>query len=398
MVLGLVVRRGVVMKTGSSTLLLLSMIVLGGCSAAKFSAKSNCASTSNCVSQQGFDVYEGTETIQGGKVDVLIVNDNSASMSTEQNLLAQRFNQFVAQFDQRLIDYRMATTTTDISSTQNPPRAINQNGVLQDGKLIPFSNGAKYLVPSSGTPSQKEQMFNAAIKRNETITCEQFITAWVNSGKSRSSAEYSQAYHTNCPSTDERGIYAANLVVQNNPDGFIRSEADLAIIFLADEDERSQLYWNNEPGYALEELDKHTTLVNNIKQKYPQKNFGLHAIIVKDQNCLNIQGSQLSGVVSGSYGHVYNDATILTGGVSGDICSSDYTQLLLSIFNNIQGKVVDKIALNCAAPLLEVDNITVSSSDSTITHSVVGSEIRFNKKLPVGSTVYYKYKCKQSAS
>lgn len=405
--LGLESGRGVVMKMKQTIThtsqpawklitLFSSLSVLSACSAVKFSTKSNCDGATNCVSQAGSDYWEGKETIKGGKVDVLIVNDNSASMSFEQARLSQKFNQFVAEFDKvdRQIDYRIAVTTTDISSGQNAPRTINQGGALQDGRLISFSNSQKYLVPESGSASQKEQMFNQVINRPETLSCEQFIKNW--SG-SRDTLAYSQAYYNSCPSTDERGIFAANLVIQNNSDSFVRSDADLAVIFLADEDERSQMYWHNTPGFLLADFDKATTLVNQIKTKYPQKTFGLHAFIVKDQNCLNIQNAQTNNLVSGSFGWEYYNATVATGGVAGDICSADYTQQLLSIFNSIQGRIVDKIALKCARPQLQNEVITISSSDPSITPQIVGSEIRFNKKLPIGSTVDFKYRCNQSA-
>ncbi len=403
--LGLESGRGVVMKTNQLNqfaqsflkwaAFVTSVSIFWGCSAVKFSTKASCEGAANCVVQAGSVVYGPfTETITGGKVDVLFVNDNSASMSFEQARLAQRFNQFVAQFDQRLIDYRMAVTTTDISSGQNVPRSINQSGALQDGKLISFSNSQKYLVPGSGSSPQKEQMFNQVINRPETLSCEQFI---INYSGSRDTSAYSQAYYNACPSTDERGIFAANLVVQNNPDSFIRPEADLAIIFLADEDERSQMYWHNIAGFELSNLDKSATLFSQIKAKYPQKTLGIHAFIVKDQTCLNQQNAQTNGLVGGSYGWEYYNATLAGSGVAGDICANDYTQQLQSVFNNIQGKIVDKIALKCAAPQLQIENITLSTNDPSISPSVVGAEIRFNKKLPVGTSVTYKYKCTQGA-
>lgn len=375
--------------------LIASSTLFWGCSAVKFSTKAECVAGTSCAVQSGSPVYEGTLEVAGGKVDVLIVNDNSASMSFEQSRLAQRFSRFIEQFDQRSIDYRIAMTTTDISSSQNGARTINQNGNLQDGKLITFSNSQKFLTPSSGSLSAKEQMFNAAINRPETLSCEQFILSWTGS---RDTLNYSQGYFNACPSTDERGLYAANLVINNNPDSFLRADADLAVIFLADEDVRSQMYWHNIPGFELSDLDKSNSFVNNVKAKYPTKTFGVHAIIVKDQSCLNQQNSQLNGMVSGSYGWEYYNATQTTGGVAGDICASDYTQQLLSIFNSIQGKIVDKIALNCGAPQLTIENITISSNDPTIGHSIVGSEIRFTKKLPAGSSVKYRYKCTPGAT
>lgn len=384
------------MDSRSLTMLIPSVFLVWGCSAVKFTAKS-CEGDTNCLAAQGEPV-SGRLDVKGGRVDVLIVNDNSASMSSEQSQLAQRFNRFLAEFDQRFIEYRIATTTTDISSAQNPARAINQNGALQDGKLIAFSNGQSFLTPESGTAAERSQMFNQAIRRSETLACEQFISNWVASGKSRDSQEYAVAYQSNCPSTDERGTYAANLVVQSNPASFIRPEADLAIIFLADEDVRSQRYWNNEPGFTLEEFDKASVLVSKVKEKYPQKTLGLHAIVVRDANCLAQQSSQLSGIVSGSYGWEYHRGAQATSGVTGDICATDYTQQLIDIFNNIQGKIVDKIAFPCQAPQLEIINLTMNTNDPSITWSVVGSEIRFSKKLPVGTRVDYTYRCKPAGS
>lgn len=384
-------------QSGSFAVLLVLLSLVSGCSAVKFSVKSDCDGDTSCVVQQGDLVYSGREDISGGKVDVLFVNDNSASMSFEQSRLAQRLNQFMTQFDQRFIDYRMAVTTSDISSAQNAARNINQNGALQDGRLIKLSNGAAYLTPNSGSMSQKESLFRTAINRPETLICENFISAWIDSGKSRETSEYSSAYYNNCPSTDERGTYAANLVVKNNPDSFLRQEADLHVIFLADEDVRSQMYWNNTPGFLLEDYDKGDRLLPNIRAIYPQKTVGLHAIIVKDANCLSQQSSQLRGVVSGSYGWEYHKATQSTGGVSGDICASDYSQQLQSIFDNIQGNIVDKIPLKCEGSRLVIENITISSSDASITSEIVGAEIRFSKKLPRGSSVSYKYRCKQAA-
>lgn len=377
----------------------LAVFVMSACSAVKFSTKTDCGGDTNCVVDQGSLVHQVDFTVQGGNVDVLFVNDNSASMSYEQARLANRLNQFVARFDQMFINYRMAVTTSDISSANNAARAINQNGALQDGRLIRFSGNTPYLTQSSGSALQREQMFRQVINRPETLNCENFITNWISSGRSRDTSEYSQAYAQNCPSTDERGIYAANLVVKNNPDSFLRPEADLHIIFLADEDVRSQLYWSNTPGYALADYDKGDRLLPNIKSLYPQKTVGLHAIIVRDANCLAAQNSQLAGVVSGSYGWEYHKATQSTSGVSGNICANDYSQQLQSIFDNIQGQIIDKIALKCSGSnlVLNVNDILLTPADPTVIPSIVGAEIQFNKKVPRGTNVNFSYRCLSTA-
>jgi hypothetical protein len=383
---------------------------LGACSGVKFSQKFDCEKDGTCVVQNGKAVYPGQEVfVDGGKVDILIVNDNSASMSYEQERMATRFGQFINNLDKKSIDYRIAFTTTDISSSQNGSRTINQNGALQDGKLIALSNGKKYLSKDDGSLSEKTQIFNTAIKRPETLACENFIRTWLTGGKSMNESSYSTEYVNNCPSGDERGIYAANLVVKNNPDSFLRDDADFQIIFLADEDERSQLY-SSQASYALTEMDLGKNLAQTIRSQFPSKNFGIHPIIVADAYCLPLQSQQLLNVVSGSYGYEYNNArkeaqSIINGersakGLSavsmvlGDICNNDYSSQLQNIFDQVSGPIVDNFALKCANP--KDLNVTVATNDSTVSHEIVGNVIKFNKKLPVGTKVSISsYSCQE---
>ena len=72
-------------------------------------------------------------------------------MSYEQARLASRFQNFINDLDSKGYDYRIAMITTDISASDNAPRLVNQNGALQDGKLITFGNGQTYLSPQSGS-------------------------------------------------------------------------------------------------------------------------------------------------------------------------------------------------------------------------------------------------------
>lgn len=375
--------------------------MLGACNGVKFSQKFDCEKDGTCVVQNGKAIYPAQDfTVDGGKVDVLFVNDNSASMSFEQNRMATRFNQFIENLESKGVNYRVAFTTTDISTSQNAARAVNGNGALQDGKLIALANGKKYLSKEDGDINTKAGLFKAAIKRNETINCEGFINSWISSGKTINDPSYGTEYYNNCPSGDERGIYAASLVVKNNPDSFLRDDADFHIIFLADEDERSQLYLTNSQ-YALEEQDKGKNLSQQIRSAFPSKNFGIHPVIVADAYCLPIQNQQMNGIVNGTYGTEYNNArkealSIMNtersqkglGNVQmvlGDICVNDYAADLKNIFDNVVGPLVDSFAIKCSNP--QGLNITVNTSDSSVSHEIVGNVIKFNKKLPVGTKV-----------
>lgn len=397
--------------------LLVNILVVGyviACSPTKFEKQANC--TSNCVGVTNngrtsqYDI-----TVDSGKLDILIVDDNSASMSTEQHSMASKFSSLISALESRGINYRIAITTSDISaSSGNGPRPINQNGALQDGRLITFGDGTSFLTPST---ANRINLFSNAIQRAETISCESFLSG----NPSPSSTDYSN----NCPSGDERGIFAANLVVKNNPASFLRADASLAVVFLSDEDVRSSLY-PDYVSYTLSSEDLPQTLINNVASVYPGKNFAVHSIIVKpgslksltpeqaaqniamsfgvggndaatskpsvlfnagDSACLATQNAQVNGV-KGSYGYLYALATRMTGGVEGNICAGDYAGQLTSIGNN--AGVIQSIDLNCANPS---DLSVTFVSGTSESYVVSGSTINFAHNLATGTKVRVQYSC-----
>lgn len=355
-----------------------------GCSPVKFSLDDSKCKDSGCVVVDGKYSFEYSATAGYGKVDILIVNDNSASMSFEQARLAPRFQNFIADLDSKKIDYRIAMTTTDVAGSGA-------------GSLIPFKSGVNYLTNQM---SDRYTLFYSTIQRPETLACEKFIANWIrNNGGNResiNSSAYSSAYAQNCPSGDERGVYAANLVVNNNPSSFIRSDAHLAVIFLADEDERSGLYGNQ--GYYLDQMDQPSYLISNVKSKLGEDKYNslsVHAIVVKDNACLNQQNSQTldgysvtTGMVTGSIGNVYLAFTNQGWGNAADICSSDYTTQLGQIRTKITERIKD-IVLNCSNPT----DLVVTVSGSPVSHYMDGKTLKFNQYLTPGTSVSLSYKC-----
>lgn len=363
-----------------------------------------------CVSSGELDHFDYTVTANGGLVDILFVADNSGSMSFEQAHMAQRFSSFLAQLDARYVDYRIGIVTSDISSgatsstaddgasssLYNGPRAINQNGALQDGNLVKFENGEAFITSSTGN---KENLFAKNIQRPETNQCESFLKQYP------SSQPPSQGLKDNCPSGDERGIFAANLFFEKNPASFIRPNAHMAVVFLADEDVRSGLYLNpKNTAYKLEEKDEPSTLINKVKSTYSGKSLSLHSIIVApgDQGCLAAQSKQMGpqylsptyGVtynqMLGSEGHKYSEATQMTNGIQGDICAGDYGSQLANIGTNIVDRLAD-ITLACANP--GSLDVTLTPAHVGTSWSVSGNILHFSKGLTPGTQVRLKYSC-----
>jgi hypothetical protein len=330
-----------------------------------------------------------TEKIVGeGLVDILIVNDNSGSMSYEQRKMADRFPDFLSAMEN--LDYRIAMITTDVSSAysstpagiKNLPGPYNGYGALQDGNLIEFSSGLKYI--SRSTPG-KESLFRNTIQRSETLHCE-------NSG------------YRECPSGDERGIFAANLVLDRTASQFMRPLAHLAVIILSDEDERglsdSRSVQSSDDErlrqmYPLENYDLPETFVSKVRQKFPEKTFSVHSIIVKpgDTSCRIAQSSQ-GDFVRGVEGYSYARLSQLTGGVIGTICASDYGSQLREIGYALQGQV-SSVAFLCR-PLgdnFNVEFIPQPSNNVRVTADFAKLELKIHDPLPPLTKVRLRYDC-----
>ena len=215
----------------------------------------DCERDNSCPGKQDFKFYQDTFTAPGGntKVDILFVVDNSISMTTEQRRLGAGFNGFMnimANFD-----YQIAFTTTDMSG----------NNPTQNGRLLPIKGGNSYLLKwRDANYNRHIDLFRATVQRSE-----------IGSG-------------------DERGIYAAIKAFQRNEHGLIRSDADLALVIISDEDERSQgrSNLNNRLESGKDYPDDLIQVVRQIKGN--SKSFTAHAIIIKDGDteCLKEQAEQ----------------------------------------------------------------------------------------------------------
>ena len=246
------------------------------------------SSVTTCsVQTQSIDVVQNFK-IGAGKVDILFVNDNSASMSDIQAQLADKFSGFIQNLDARRINYRIAVTTTDLNSVRN------QN-------LLPLYNGKNFLTSDD---SDRVALFEHVIKRNETIDCENYIISMFNTYGSgyQTTSDYAKNYSTMCPASDTRGIYTANTVVSANSSSFMRSDANLNVILISNDNVRQ--------GKAMESNDTAAAFSAMMQQQYPDKYWDFNSIIVKDQTCKNLQvlknsSNQAVPGISGGIGTEY---------------------------------------------------------------------------------------------
>lgn len=366
------------------------------CSPTKFSpaVATNADCTTGCVvDPNGTQKWDESHKVGTGKVDILFVNDNSASMSVIQRRLTQAFGGFIERLDSREIDYKIAMTTTDATKVSASP-------------LITFANNSTFLTNAD---SNRVTLFNGSIVRDETVKCENMIKSFYNTyGPSfQNRSDYNTAYNSTCASSDERGILTANYVLANNSNSFVRSDAHLNVILISNEDVRS-----GSSGTFTNE-DRASTLSSLINTNFAGKYWEFNSIITKDAACALTQKKEFrtaSGQEikdqSGNYVIGANpgvEYAALSASASQDIdgnaqprgqiisiCETNYS----TYFNNMAAKVADsarRFNLKCvpaAAPVVEVAN----NPSATVPHTWSGNFIVFNRGSE-GINVRVKYTC-----
>lgn len=379
--------------------------LVGACSPTKFNVESTPICTSSNESCVVIDDYTNVTQkfeVGSGKVDILFINDNSASMSAVQLKLANRFEGFIEQLDRKKIDYQIGITTTDLEK-------------VKSNNLIPLSNGNKFLTNKD---ANRVSFFKTSIVRSETFSCEDFIKSSYYSYKPNflDSDYYINNYDKYCASADERGIYTGFEVLSKNSDKMLRDDAHLNIILISNEDVRSGLYNDNnsENQYLLEENDKADNFTAMMNSKYPNKFWEFNSIIVTDQQCLDLSKQSLvdrsGNVIKDANGNSVTGASIgseyakLSLSASKDvdgyasprgqvlnICSNDYA----SSFSNIAAKILDSsrmLTLKCKpteSPIVTDSN----GSNLSVPYTWDGNNQIVFKKGSEGISLNVNYKC-----
>lgn len=315
----------------------------GGDYTIKVSAKDNLGFTSEksvtfSVSSAYRKMVHSAKVNEYNKVDILFVIDNSGSMEYEQKSMASRVSNFLNVVQG--LDWQIAVTTTD------PRSEID----LGDGKLIPLYNktNSYVLTPSTSNASQTLSM---TLQRPE-----------VGSG-------YEQGIRTAYRAV-ERSLASAG-----TNKNFIRSDAQLAVVLISDEDE-SESNLINDPANFVKFIQ---TKFNN------QKSMSFHSIIARpdDAACLSGEGY--------SAGHRYAALSNLTGGVIGDVCAADYSAQVQGIAEGVR-KTLKSLTLACAPVVDSVRSITVVKDGQVYngTRKMEGLNLVFDDMLPAGDyEVYY---------
>jgi len=369
------------LKTALVTIGSLYLLHAASCAPVRFSGGDPTEQRVEVRCQNNSCVQSHTDQLVINKqpADILFVVDDSGSVADVQSNIAQRFSAFMQQVSN--LDYRIGIITTDVSSNisdtpNNPPATVNRNGALQDGKLIAVDGVGNYFItPQLPNPAA---LFAQTIQLPESQTC-------ASSG------------YTVCPSGDPRGIYAANLLVTNNYNSFLRDNAPLTIVIVSDSDERNSGTLANQ-GYPQGTNDLPATLLANLKSQFPNKPVQVDAIVVapNDTACYNARYHRNGNpYLFAWYAPIYASLVAQTGGVLGSVCASDYTQQLGQIGAGVNQQ--SQILTLACRPIDDKYDVTFSPQPANTINPKAdwsNNQISFDQAIPTGTTVTVTYNCK----
>lgn len=239
-------------------------------------------------------------------VDVLFVIDNSCSMIEEQAQLQGNFGEFMRYFTGSGLDYHVGVTSTDMDTRWNP-----------DAGLL--------VLDYSGT----DRYIDASYAEDDAIR----------SFRERASLGTEG-------SGDEKGKDAAWAVLVENANaenaGFLREEADLSIVIISDEPDYSD-------NVSINELS------NWLLSVKPDGNTYFSSIV----------GLESRNPCETERGTGYLEVTALVGGISWDICDSDWSDLLAAL--GLQAAGLDDEFFLSLVPVEASIEVLVTTPDGTAT-------------------------------
>jgi hypothetical protein len=252
----------------------------------------------------GGPVQEQTDTFHGSgrsSADILWVIDNSGSMGDEAEAISKQARPFIDVALEKQIDFRMAVTTTDVT----------QSGL--HGRLYPPDGNHPRILTS--------HMDRDALERDWAYM--------INQGSSGSGWEagLEGAYLALSPPLIDSLDDVTTPEKYDGNAGFLRRDANLAIVVVTDDRDHSFFPENDFPDREPKDPDywrKYLDFFRGIKGEH------------RSESMLRVHGinggtEMPSCPTSYRPGWGYNDIIQATGGVIESICAKDWSETLRSI-------------------------------------------------------------------
>lgn len=329
---------------------------------------------SNCTVLDLYKQY--TVPYASGKIDILLVIDNSVSMTEENQELSERLNGMVQILENAGASWQMCYTTTHVTFNSNAGKILDWKTLGASDTVV--STGTKVL---SNTSSDKDLIFRTTMSNVE-----------LGQGPDGSGSE--------------QGIAATRIAIQRSENAnCFRSDAAFTVLYLSDEDEAScggrcengpeepdLAQWDTayytQAYVPLTDYNSYSSLISAVSGKWPSKAFTAHAIVIKpgDQQCWEYQDYAAVAF----YGKEYKKLQSATGGILGDICANSYASQLTNIAERTLDSL-ESLTLECV-PVSD-PSITLNPDPGGVNVTRSGNKLFFNPGLPSGTVVNVHYQC-----
>lgn len=263
----------------------------------------------------------------GAQLDILVVIDDSRSMKFEQKSMSERMGSFIDQLGEKQ-DYQIGIITTSIFGGKNK----------RDGQFLPFHDlNDEYILKSK--VHTKEQILSA-------------FKSTIQTGADGNSLEQGMF-------ATWRAISRSIDPLQNEEDqpnrDFFRKNSSLDVILISDADESPN------PNQK-DKITSADDLVKRVDSAFPGKPFRFHSIIVKPEDQACRQSNE-------DFGSLYAATSLLTQGVIGSVCATDYGIQLSEIGKRVINST-RQFTLDCKA--------VPSSEEKTEVDGVISGPAEFN--------------------
>lgn len=270
-------------------------------------------STTACSKSASFSLMSDENNFQqnasetNGKIDVLYVIDNSGSMASSQQKLAESMSHFIELFTAKGFDYRIAVTTTDTWRTK----------YTTSQTIAKFKNGG----PVNGTSGF--YLITPQTPDVNNVFMQNILQGTGGNG-------------------DERAFESMERTLThelNDEFDFPRADAFMAVIIVSDEEDFSNNTSSMHEDYnfaGLFTVDYYVNFLDGFVGATPanrSSRYNVNSISIKDQACLSAIGGNAQKIAAR-----YVELVQKTNGISGSICE-DFGETLA----NISVKIVELV-------------------------------------------------------
>ncbi len=301
-------------------------------------------------------------------VDILLVMDDSNSMSVDNQHISTRLQGFVTDLEASGINWQMCMTLTHAVDIGTKDTYFWGGSIFWKG----LTTGNK-MVLKKGQANVYSIIVNTIKAFPESVLFDE---------ERAIKAAYHHAYNGDPSAADASGCY--------------RKKAGLAVIILSDEDEFSvggdctQAVYTGECK-PLEMEDIPANYVKQVQNIFgADKRLVVNSIIVRPGDLACKKQQDASGPTS-HYGYKYKELSELTSGGVTSICEKDYSTNLKYFKDRIVSSLAS-VPLECDPIGAEV-NVKVTPEVSQMTTRIENQALIFTPKIPAGREIQIKYKC-----